>query len=246
MNPHCRDKDIVFIENTHKYLVKNIDPDEITSVTSLIHSYFPPFNAEKVIEKMRASENFNDSKYAEMTDKEIMKKWRDDAETASKEGTNLHKKIEEFYLGSDSSSSEHNQDFKYFLNFNDTIKDQYKIYRTEWSIYVEEFKIAGQLDALFVHKDTGEFLLCDWKRSKEIKMNNKFEKGLGCLAHLDNCNYNHYSIQLNIYKYILENYYGLKISKMMLVILHPNQEDYKTINVADMSAEVQDILNDRH
>lgn len=244
MNPHIRDKDIVFIENTHKYLVKNIDPDEITSVTTLIHNYFPAFNAEKVIEKMRARENFNDSKYSEMTDKEILKKWEDESKSASKEGIVLHKKIEEFYLGK-SVSSNTSQDFQYFLNFNDTIKNDYKIYRTEWSIYVEEFKIAGQLDALFIHKDTGEFLLCDWKRSKDIKISNRFETGLGCLSHLDNCNYNHYSIQLNIYKYILENYYNIKISRMMLVILHPNQDDYKTIDVKNMEEEVTSIFKDR-
>lgn len=247
MNVHDRDKDIVFIENTHKYLVKDIDPNEIVSVTSLIHSYFPSFDAEKVLEKMRNSENFSDSKYVEMTNDEIIKKWANDAKSASQEGTALHKKIEQFYLGGpiDRGEASESQDFQYFLNFNDTIKDMYQIYRTEWSIYIEDLKIAGQLDALFKHKDTGEFLLCDWKRSKEIKMFNRFEKGLGCLSHLDNCNFNHYSIQLNIYKYILENYYGLKITKMMLVILHPNQQDYKTIDVVDMIKEVKDILKDK-
>ncbi len=244
MNTHPRDNKIVFIENTHKYLIENINPDEVISVTTFIHSYFPVFESEKVIEKMRNSENFDDSKYAEMTDQEIIKLWSDESKKSSKLGTDMHKDIENFY-NTEKNPQLISKEFEYFLNFNNYITESCDIYRTEWSIYIEEVKLAGQLDALFKLKNSDEFLLCDWKRSKEIKMFNKFEKGLSCLSHLDNCNFIHYSIQLNMYKYILEKYYDIKVSKMIIVILHPNNSDYKMIEIQNMSKEIQDMIDDR-
>ena len=91
----------------------------------------------------------------------------------------------------------------------------------------------------------GEFALYDWKRSKEIKFENKFEKGLEGLKHLEHCNYNHYSIQLNIYKRILETLYNLVITEMVLVILHPDNDSFITLNVNEMSKEIDYIFKDR-
>lgn len=139
-------------------------------------------------------------------------------------------------------------EFKQFLSFTNSIKLKLVPYRTEWSIYIEDLNLAGQLDILYRIKGTDTFALYDWKRSKEIKMENTFEKGLGCLSHLDNCNFIHYSLQLNIYKYILENYYTFddnkkfKIVEMKLVILHPDQEEYKIFEVASMTEEVKNLL----
>lgn len=46
------------------------------------------------------------------------------------------------------------------------------------------------------------------------------------LDDLDDCDGSKYSLQLNVYKYILENFYGQSVSHMGLVSFHPNQEDY--------------------
>ena len=43
------------------------------------------------------------------------------------------------------------------------------------------------------------------------KTDNKFQVGLGPLSHLPDCNYWHYSLQLNVYRWVLENLYGPRI-----------------------------------
>ena len=70
---------------------------------------------------------------------------------------------------------------------------------------------------------------------------NKFQNGLEPLQHLEHCNYWHYSLQLNFYKYFtLEKNYNIKLSSMHLLVLHPNNEnkDYIEIKVLDLSKEV--------
>ncbi len=121
----------------------------------------------------------------------------------------------------------------------------WRSYRPEWRIYSEELGIAGTLDCLMTN-DAGEFLLIDWKRSKEIKTSNRFEKALPPISGYDNCNFIQYSLQLNLYKYILEQYYGLKIKEMKLCSFHPKQPKAKIITVADMQSTITKMIESWH
>ena len=75
---------------------------------------------------------------------------------------------------------------------------------------------------------------------------NIFETGLGRINELANCNYIHYSIQLNIYKRLLETRYNIIISEMFLVILHPDNENYFLEKVNDMSKYINIIFEERY
>jgi len=61
-------------------------------------------------------------------------------------------------------------------------------------------------------KEDGTLLIYDWKRSKEIKKTNPFNKWANKeeIEHLPDSNYWHYCLQLNTYKAILEDKYGQK------------------------------------
>lgn len=59
----------------------------------------------------------------------------------------------------------------------------------------------------------------------------------------DDCDGVKYMVQLNVYKYLLEKYYGLTVSSMKMVSLHPAQESYLAVDVPDMSDEVRAIFN---
>ena len=60
-----------------------------------------------------------------------------------------------------------------------------------------------------------------------------FEKGFPPVEHLPNSNYWHYSLQLNIYKKILEKNYDKVIDEMYLLSLHPNNSGYLKIKFPD-------------
>jgi len=245
LNPHLRDSRITFDEPTHTYTIDG-SSDKVMSVTTMIHSYFPHFNANETIKKMRLKGM--PEKYKDMTDDEIKKLWNDNGKESSSNGTQLHKSIELFYNGDIDYiyNDVIPKEFNHFLKFNESIKNRLKPYRTEWSIFRKDLFLAGQLDMLYEIIDKpGEFALYDWKRSKEIKFENKFEKGFDGLKHLENCNYIHYSIQLNIYKRILETLYNINVKEMTLVILHPDNDTFIIINVYEMSKEIDFLFKDR-
>jgi hypothetical protein len=96
----------------------------------------------------------------------------------------------------------------------------------------------------------GTLLIYDWKRCKEIE----YEKGIftkyattPCISHLPDTNFWHYSLQLNIYKTILEHKYGKKVVGLFLVCLHPDNpyKTYDRIEVNIMEEEMAKLLEHR-
>jgi ATP-dependent exoDNAse (exonuclease V) beta subunit len=239
-NKHERDDRISFDEKTHTYYVDG-SSDGIISVTTLIHSHFPKFDSDRVLKIMKNKKE----KYPNMSDAQIKKIWYDNGKNASENGTKLHKMIENYYNSIENDKNDEKMtDFQHFLRFNESIKYNFIPYRTEWSVFDGTLDLAGQIDMLYKKID-GTYSLYDWKRIKDLKKDNSFEKGLGKLCLLDHCNYMHYSIQLNIYKRILETRYDIKVSEMCLVVLHPDNDNYVLEKVNDMCRCIDIIFEER-
>jgi hypothetical protein len=140
------------------------------------------------------------------------------------------------------------KEFDYFKKFVDEIvlKEELEPYRTEMLVYDEEIKITGSIDMLY-RKNNGEFAIFDWKRSKEILYEGFRGKksSVKCINHLNDSNFWHYSLQLNIYRRILEKNYGLIVSDLRLVILHPDNNNYICLNVSFLDDEINALFKMR-
>lgn len=240
-----RDINISFDELNHIYTIKNITIKPI-SVTTLIHKYFPIFNADEVINKIKLSNNTNTSKYFNLSDVEIKKLWKDNADEASHRGTIMHQNIEHF-LTKGIVINPVTKEFTLFMNFWEQCKKLYtdfNFYKSEWIIYDDTALIAGSIDCILENSTNGDLIIIDWKRSKEIKYDNKYQKGKAPFDNFPDCNFSHYSLQLNFYRHILENKYNKKIVMMLLVILHPLQDEFICIDVKKINLDkVWDNLN---
>ncbi|MEC8221312.1 MAG: PD-(D/E)XK nuclease family protein [Nanoarchaeota archaeon] len=232
---HERDANITFDEENHNYFVnkKKID----YSVTEFIHQFFPEFDADQVIDTYYDMWQTNErSPYFGLQKEEIKEQWKANGEEASRLGSKLHKDIERFYNGEDVTNF--SKEYAHFEKFHKDYCDLEPL-KQEWCIYDEELGIAGSIDALFKLED--DIIIIDWKRSKEIKEQSQ-EQGFYPLTHLPNANYWHYCLQLNMYKYILEKNYGLKIAGMNIVVMHPNQDTYQVLSIQDLSNEINDLV----
>ena len=242
-NAHERDSHITFEEGPHIY---TIDGDsDYTSVTSWNHSHFPKFNADLIIEKMMSSPRWPQSPYYGMTPDEIKTKWKNDGRAASEAGTIMHLNIEYFYNGLDVDEDDSSLEWAYFKQFEEKVGSSLNPYRTEWMVWDQELRLAGSVDMIFENPD-GTLQIYDWKRSKEIKKDNRWDSALvDCISHLPNANFWHYSLQLNTYKYIIEKNYGKKVTDMFLVCLHPNNKNdsYIRYEVHNMTQEMDDLIN---
>lgn len=269
-NPHPRDKHIHFEEISHTYTIDLTPPHKpYTSVTTWIHDLFPHFNADKIIDRMMNSKRWPTSPYYGQTKEEIKKSWDKNRDEAASSGTKMHYQIECFYnLDSneqrdlietcDSFASIDGEEpvvpleFSYFIEYEKqrlgkVIFPEYDLipYRTEWTIFDESLFIAGSVDMIYECRKTGHLVIVDWKRSKEIKKTNGWESAIvECISHIPNSNYWHYSLQLNMYKYILEKQYGKKVVDLCLVCLHPNN-GYLRYKVPILHEEIKSLIEYR-
>jgi len=246
-NCHPRDKSIVFDEPTHVYTVNGTSKGWI-SCTKFIHNYFPHFDADAVIKKMMSSPKWSQNKYFGKTAAQIKGEWDSSGKEASERGTAMHLAIEQFLHGHPEMIEAPvltTPEWKYFTSFWNDVSGDLVPYRSEWEVWSEEFKLAGSIDMVFHRKSDDTYVIYDWKRSKEIKTSNDWETGYGPVSHLPNCNYWHYTLQLNTYRWFLETYYGLKISDMCIVIFHPDNTKYKLFRLNRLEDEILEMLDER-
>ena len=239
LNVHPRDAFISFEEKENVYVVGS---KKLTRVSTLISSHFSEFDASKIIDKMQNSSKWSRSKYFGMEKQEIIDLWEKNGEEARNLGTLMHEQIEKFFLSEgkvlpEEKSPEFNQ-FLDFWNVFSTHNPGFKPYRMEWRVYSQE--VAGTIDCTLVSPG-GDIVIIDWKRSKAIERYSPFGRGLGKLSHLSDCNFVHYSLQLNSYRHILENFYDKRVSAMYLAVFHPLQDKYKFIEVPYMK-EVEGLI----
>jgi ATP-dependent exoDNAse (exonuclease V) beta subunit len=243
-NPHLRDAFISFDEGPHIYTVHG--DTTFTSVTTFIHSHFSHFDADAVIDKMMPK-ILNDPsyKYYGLTREEIKSQWAKNGASASGSGTNMHNDIERYY--NDVPVENDSVEFGYFKQFVSDYPDL-KPYRTEWTVYYEELKLSGSIDMIFENPD-GSLQIYDWKRSKGIEYEAYGDKSAKtpCINHLPDSNFWHYSLQLNIYRAILEEKYGKTITGLYLICIHPDNynKSYQRIEVKDLRDEVAALFEER-
>ncbi len=232
---------IAFEDETHTYHHPKDDTGnaEYISVTTLIDRFFP-FDMDRFIQGKAKKEGRSED--------DVLEEFLKNRDEAAEKGTYLHEQIENFLKGKkyDANSKE----FTMFKNFYKqiVIAKGFEFVEAEKKVLLDEFNVAGTVDALFKKPNKEEYLIVDWKRSKKLLVDGHpikygYGYGLSELSHLDNSSYYKYALQQNIYKYILESKYGLPISSMNLIVLHENFNSYHRVNLVNMDSEVSVIIN---
>ena len=242
-NPHPRDDRIVFEDEGHRYFVDG--KPGYMSTTTFIHDLFEKFDADKIIKKMMGSVKWSQSPYYGKSPDEIKNEWEVNRDDAATRGTEMHLNIEKYYNGVEHDTS--SKEWRLFREYErDHVEGKLIPYRTEMLVFAEDLEISGSIDMLYRDAVTGEFVMADWKRSKAIRIDNKWQKGSHFLvSSLDDCNLVHYSLQQGIYSYILRRYYDMPVRSRHLVVLHPNQETYLRIPCTDLDGVIERLLEDR-
>lgn len=234
-------ENIAFEDETHKYHHPKDETGnaEYISVTTLIDRFFP-FDMERFIQTK--------AKREERTLEDVRSEFLATRDEAAEKGTFLHEQIELFLNGEKHDSNA--KEFEMFKTFYDqiVIAKGFQFVEAEKKILLEDFNVAGTVDALFKKPNREEYLIVDWKRSKKLVIDGHPKKygygnAISDLNHIDNSSYYKYALQQNIYKYILETEYDMPISSMNLIVLHENYDKYSRVNLENMDKEVAIILN---
>lgn len=172
------------------------------SVTTLIHKYQKPFDLEGMSLKCAQKEG--------VTQQEIKDKWAKINKTACRHGTRMHSVAERIFNGEfvdDSTFTPEQQViFRQIQEVVGKMKERPYDYESEKIIFDPSINVAGTVDLIGRNKESGDYLLVDWKTNKRIRMDNEWgDTFLSPIDSLPDCEYNLYGLQLAFYEHILKN-----------------------------------------
>lgn len=93
--------------------------------------------------------------------------------------------------------------------------------------------LAGTIDFVAYNKRTDTVDILDWKTSKQFAIKSGKTTMKAPFDHFPNTNVSEYSLQLSLYKYIVEKYTDLKIGELRLFQI-PKKGKMKTVKCYDM------------
>ena len=202
---------IFFNAKDHSYKSLTTEPEIAWySVTTVVSSLKKPFDAKKTAQKV--SKNTK-SKWHGIEPKIIEEIWANEAKRAVDLGTWYHNQREADLCSLASIEREGTVvpifaplPLKDGIKYAPSQKLEPGVY-PEHMVYLKSAGICGQSD--LVEVVNGRVNIIDYKTNKEIKMESFkdwegiSEKMLHPISNLDDCNFNHYSLQLSIYMYMI-------------------------------------------
>lgn len=236
-----KDPSFIFNESEHSYHFEGVRYD---SVTTFLKKFKVPFDRDFWAGKKAQEYGVDVS--------EVKKDWQSKADVANDLGTRVHKWIEDFWTGLNPPLPEE-EDLKervekFLALHEERFKDLVPL-QPELKVFSKKWRIAGTVDQPFLMWDKKQnkllFLIGDWKTNKEFKDDKhpkgKYKKLLHPFADLYENSHNEYSIQISLYRLIIEEETGLKTDGGFLCHIGP-QEKPKIYPVKDLRERLKIYL----
>ena len=279
LNSHPYDWRVKFNAELHLYYVCYDETKTHTSNNNLSAStwakqYFSHFEDEENVILDRIVKSQKNPDYIGMTREEIKALWKHNNDKGSRKGTFYHLLLENHCNGYDLAGSKYSHlvPVQQYLKWRKDIFDpEFNEFRTEIRFHSSiDLRIVGTADLIAIRKnhpppeETNGVLtlsIFDWKNTKDLQFKNKYHEkrcGKGACRSILDCNFGHYCIQQNIYKWLLETFYNqwthnglkytsVKVEKMQLIIVHENNKDNKVnpVDVPVNSEIIHEMVNER-
>ncbi len=244
---------ITFYDDKHSYKIDG-QPSAKVSVTGLVNTVKEPFEEEKWA-KIKAKE-------MGISSEEMKLLWKKNNQMATYQGSTLHDYIDNFYQNkvkpynrvlaeSILGQTLHEMMYKnlkvlvkQFMHFYNDTKDYVLPIKNEFVVGdLEDTRICGMLDMLIYNTQTEKYEIFDFKTNKKFTEVSEYNKKLlPPVKHLDETEYNIYSLQLSLYKLFIEKYTGLEINKLKIVWFSINNDNYKVIELKYLPKECEALM----
>lgn len=228
-----------YIDHTHTYLDGS---EEYISTTKLIKRYEPYKDWDEIARK-----------YAEknkLSLADVKASWKAESQKGMNRGLAYHASQEEALVAEVTVEVEGKRYPVVPTPMEDGIKIaiplklEEGIY-PELIIYSNKYKVAGQADRVDIHN--GKITIKDYKTSKRIDLESYKHWRTGHemmkppVSHLMNCNFTTYSLQLNIYMFMIKSHNPkLKVGPMS--IDHVKEDGVDVYEVPNLQKEAKKIL----
>lgn len=187
------------------------------------------------------------------TQQGILDEWDQTNRESCERGTKIHAELENsmYKMGANVSLKKFGIGGKFIcdkgrtkLDLESGVYPEYLISRTSKDGIL---RIAGQIDLLV--KNGNEIIICDWKTNKEIKTHSGFDtktkstaKMLYPLNTLEDCNFNHYTLQLSTYAWMVKKLNPNFVIKDLILVHFGHQGNQTIYKLPYLEKEVEKML----
>lgn len=244
-------KDYEFFDSTHTYYYKGKRVG--ISTTGLIHQYSNEFNKWDISARVANKRGISQL--------EVLEEWRIENLYSTIKGSKIHEFAQSLWEGKDYifeyddlpdviDKRRLQEDLLVMsgqaINFYNDYKDMYELIGCEIYLGVPDFDECEATDMLLMNKYTNELLIIDFKSNKKIDYESfGHQKMKVPLQKYEDCNYIHYSLQLNAYAYKIEYMTGIKVKDKLLIYFDCNKDNYEVIEPLELRKEVIKIYENR-
>lgn len=230
------DPNFRFDEESHTYTY--LDPQTgkpvqtFKSVTGFLSQFKPEFNSDFWAKKKAQSTG--------KTKQDILNEWQKTSEIAMDLGTAVHKWIEDYYNGTNPPLPEDPiilSRVNSFLSLYEERLHKLTPVKQEFRLFSRKWGLAGTTDALF--RMGQDYYVGDWKTNKKFTTDRdpkgKYKKLLWPFDDLWENSLNVYSIQLSLYRLILQEEAGFETKGAFLVWIGPESKPslHKTVDLRE-------------
>lgn len=241
---------IKYFDEEHKYISEK---GELVSATTFIGKFKPKFDTQNIAEEYANKRG--------LKTEDVIALWDQKRDISTIKGTLIHEYAENFWMnkvfpyndkdiikrfGTDLIVEPFEKCKKIFHKFYEEASTNLLPVKMEWVVGDLDYNIAGMIDCIFYNKKSKCLEIYDYKTNKEIKIKNDFDQRFSNpISHLDICELNTYSLQLSLYKHIIEKNTDLKIGNCYLVWINESSTSYRIFQTKDFTAEIKLMIESR-
>ena len=201
-----KDTNFLFDEPSHTYTYSG---KKFDSVTTFLKNFKEPFQRDYWVREKARQRGVDPSV--------IENEWKEKADKSTVLGTNVHKWIEDFWTGLNPEMPEPEEEIERVLKFKELYEQKFK----------DLVPLPSEPFLMWDEKRNKILILIgDWKTNKEFKHDDhpkgRYKKLLRPFHTLYENQHNEYSIQLSMYRLILEESIGLETESGFLVHIGPD------------------------
>jgi hypothetical protein len=222
-----------FDPDKHKYW--DTEGTYYTSVTQLLGKYKKDVFTEEFIENYASERG--------LTADFVKTKWGIKRDFSAIKGTELHFFAENYVKdGIQIETVTPIGDQKQMVvEFWDNIKDKVEVIGTEFRIASKKYSVAGTIDLLIYNKSTEKYYIMDWKSNEKIEMTGR-NNLLSPFNTYQDCEFHNYSLQLSIYRYLLEEEFKCEFGESILVHVKSGATNANPIRCFYPKEQIEKIL----
>jgi hypothetical protein len=238
--------EITFVPDNHKYY--NRAKEEYTSVSKVLERIKVPFDREGISRRMAQSIAAESGISVDQAQKELLAEWDQLIDSSIDKGNYVHDGLED-YARTGKVWEELDEPVRFMQ---DIFKQYYRFY-PEVTLFSHKYRVAGRTDLILQRQKSRSVPVLDFidyksneakgicfdsisRKEGIIKHSNRFF--LSPFEHLENCNYNSYSLQLSIYAFLAMELGHFRVGKLGIVFVD-NQFKPTYIPVAFMYQEAK-------